>query len=227
MTDTPNPYVRLSEILRGRLPQIIEEKRSDDGRLLPRSFFAVMQEWGIAMRRARVTSGWHGIPVEISDLALGYATRVYESCCRWLTSDGQGEPPEPHFDPICRRLLDLGATWEGGAARLSDPPPQAPSSPADVPSLPAPTPAPTSGIALEALLDDGGRKILAIARSEKSADQRMREICGVDRRFLGYASGQWASLLDVTDAAVRKTLFWATVRKSAADANEVSPDESD
>ena len=61
---------------------------------------------------------------------------------------------------------------------------------------------------LEALLGADAREVLEIVRSGKSTDDRMRAICSLDRRFLGYTSNQWGDLLGVGDGAVRKTPFW-------------------
>jgi hypothetical protein len=76
-----------------------------------------------------------------------------------------------------------------------------------------------SSAAVEALLDDMSQKILTIARSARSVDEKMRDICRVDRRFLGYASERWGKLLSVTASAIRQTPFWIEMRKSAPDAD--------
>jgi hypothetical protein len=70
--------------------------------------------------------------------------------------------------------------------------------------------------AVETLLGDDGKKALEIARSDQSADDKMRAICAIDpNRFLQWDSPQWADLLDVTDAAIRKTPFWRKDRPKA------------
>ena len=76
-----------------------------------------------------------------------------------------------------------------------------------------------SGDAVEALLGDKAQEVLKVARSNESADSRMRAICGIDRRFLGYESPQWAELLGVSDAAIRKTPFWKQDRRPAIEAD--------
>ena len=73
--------------------------------------------------------------------------------------------------------------------------------------------------AVEALLGDEFKETLRIARSKMSADNKMREICRNDRRFLAWDSVKWASLLGVTDAAIRKTLFWRVDRLKAIEAD--------
>jgi hypothetical protein len=62
-----------------------------------------------------------------------------------------------------------------------------------------------SAQAIEALVD---QEILSIVRSGKSASVRAIAICEADRRFLSYDSPDWAKLLGVTDAAIRKGRFW-------------------
>lgn len=72
--------------------------------------------------------------------------------------------------------------------------------------------------AVEALLGDDSKEILDIARGKGSVDKKMREICGVDRRFLGWDSRQWAELLGVKSPAIRKTKFWKEDRPKAIEA---------
>jgi hypothetical protein len=59
------------------------------------------------------------------------------------------------------------------------------------------------------------QQIWQVARSDQSADDKMRNICAIDRRLLGYDSPQWGELLDVTGDAIRKTAFWKKDRKRA------------
>jgi len=73
---------------------------------------------------------------------------------------------------------------------------------------------------IEPLLGKEGKEILAIIRTTQSADDKMRAICGIDRRLLAYNSLQWSELLDVSDAAIRKTKFWTKDRAIAIEANE-------
>ncbi len=67
--------------------------------------------------------------------------------------------------------------------------------------------------AVETLLGEDSGEILKIAGSKKSTDTRMREICRLDRRHVGWNSPRWADLLDVSEGAVRKTPFWKELRK--------------
>ncbi len=78
---------------------------------------------------------------------------------------------------------------------------------------------PTSGSAVEALLDDEAQKILTISRSKESTDTKMRAICGIDCRYLAWKSPQWAELLEVSDAAIRKTPFWKNDLQKAINAD--------
>jgi hypothetical protein len=96
-------------------------------------------------------------------------------------------------------------------------PPQ--NTPPELPAAPPKLSRPESRNAVEALLGDDAQQILTIVRSDKSADSRMREICGIDRRFLGYNSTQWAQLLSTSDAAIRKTPFWKQDRQRAIEAD--------
>lgn len=67
--------------------------------------------------------------------------------------------------------------------------------------------------AYTAAMDENGARILAIAGdTRKSADDRMRQIVAVDRRACAWPSTKWAELLGVSDAAIRKTLWWRVDR---------------
>jgi hypothetical protein len=79
--------------------------------------------------------------------------------------------------------------------------------------------------AVEALLGDESQQVLNVARSGQSADDKMRAICGIDRRFLAYTSAQWADLLEVSDAAIRKTPFWRHDRPQAIKADRELKEE--
>ncbi len=73
--------------------------------------------------------------------------------------------------------------------------------------------------AVEALLGEDGKKILAIAHSERSADDRAIEICRTHpERFLVWKSAQWAGLLRVSAPAIRKGRFWKEYRLKALEA---------
>jgi hypothetical protein len=82
-----------------------------------------------------------------------------------------------------------------------------------------------SGKAVEVLLGDEARKVLEIARSNESADTKMRMICGSDRRFLAWDSEQWSELLGVSSPAIRKTPFWREDRQRAIEADRELTDE--
>jgi hypothetical protein len=70
--------------------------------------------------------------------------------------------------------------------------------------------------AVEALLCEQAKEILASAQSDRSADDRAREICGMDpKKFLLWTSEQWADLLGVSSAAIRKGHFWTVDRPKA------------
>lgn len=84
-------------------------------------------------------------------------------------------------------------------------------------SPPPPKPGRTvSGSAVEMLLDP---EILEVVQSGQSSDDKMRRICDIDRRFLGFDSEQWANLLGVKGGAIRKNPFWTTGRKRAIEEN--------
>jgi hypothetical protein len=76
---------------------------------------------------------------------------------------------------------------------------------------------------VEALLGEDFKEIIDITRSAKSADDRMRAICGLDRKHLSKNSEEWANLLSVTGAAIRKTTFWKEERQVSIEAwNELT-----
>jgi hypothetical protein len=81
--------------------------------------------------------------------------------------------------------------------------------------------------AIEALLGKESQQVLAVARGDDSADDKMRAICAIDRRYLGWNSVQWAQLLGVKDAAIRKTTFWISDRKLAIEADRELRDEDE
>jgi hypothetical protein len=66
--------------------------------------------------------------------------------------------------------------------------------------------------AIEAVLRlEENQAVLAIAGSAKTAEEKLRELCAFDKRFLAWDSPQWADLLGVTARAVRDTRFWKEV----------------
>jgi hypothetical protein len=75
------------------------------------------------------------------------------------------------------------------------------------------------GSGVELLLEEDAKAVLGIAHSKRSADVKMRDICRLDRRYLGWDSGQWAELLQVSDAAIRRTRFWKEDRRRAIEAD--------
>jgi hypothetical protein len=78
---------------------------------------------------------------------------------------------------------------------------------------------PTKVSAIESLLGQESQKILGIVRSGQTADAKMRAICAIDLRFLGWNSEQWAHLLGVKGPAIRQTHFWTEGRQKAIDAD--------
>jgi hypothetical protein len=103
------------------------------------------------------------------------------------------------------QLLDLGRAARAAGSEAPSPVQS---------EAPHPTPgdgaSPISGDALKALFGDNvSVQILEIARSQTtSADNKMREICYLDRRMLAKNSVEWAEALGITDSGVRQTLFW-------------------
>jgi hypothetical protein len=60
-----------------------------------------------------------------------------------------------------------------------------------------------------ATMDENTAKILRIADdTARDADERMKEIIRIDRRFACHTSPKWAALLHVTDARIRQTECW-------------------
>lgn len=78
----------------------------------------------------------------------------------------------------------------------------------------AETRAPIDGSAVELLMGEEAQAILKIATSDKSADDRMMEIYRTDLRAIAWKSPHWATILGITDSAVRKTYFWKEFRNS-------------
>jgi len=79
---------------------------------------------------------------------------------------------------------------------------------------------PVKASAIEALLsiDDVSQDILKVANSNRTVDDKLRDICGIDRRFVGLNSTKWAELLGKSTAAIRKTQFWKEHRDQAKEA---------
>jgi hypothetical protein len=82
-----------------------------------------------------------------------------------------------------------------------------------------------SARAIESLLGAESQMVLDVVKSADSADNKMRAICGIDRRFLAWNSVKWAELLGITDAAIRKTPFWQVDRQLAINADKELKDE--
>ena len=55
---------------------------------------------------------------------------------------------------------------------------------------------------------EGGEVLLLAEDKTKNAEQRMRLIVALDPRYAGFSSEQWATLLSVTSAAIRKLSYW-------------------
>ncbi len=77
---------------------------------------------------------------------------------------------------------------------------------------------PGSPIAIKHLLCEGSEEILRVCDSDATVDDKMRNICRCDRRFLFLKSPNWSALLKVTDGAVRRTAFWKQDRVMAIEA---------
>lgn len=63
------------------------------------------------------------------------------------------------------------------------------------------------------LYDTLDPETLAICRSAKSVNDKMRLICLLDERARGWSSLDWSDLLKATDSAVRQTVTWKEMRK--------------
>jgi hypothetical protein len=67
---------------------------------------------------------------------------------------------------------------------------------------------------LAAVADESALAILNVAKdSARTADERMRVIYAIDNRTVGWTSGRWAEVLEVTAAAVRQTDWWKNERR--------------
>jgi hypothetical protein len=63
--------------------------------------------------------------------------------------------------------------------------------------------------------DDTAARIMAIANNKDwSGERKMEEILRLDQRFAAKTSSEWATMLGVSNAAVRGYSTWKTVRKS-------------
>jgi hypothetical protein len=140
--------------------------------------------------------------------------------CPWAWPNVPAVPPEMVED-LGRAVSRLDELLESEIARVSQVPQEtlvldSPDSPKEKETRPSPEkhpPKPASGNALETLLDKEGQKIMEIAHSTKSADDKMHEVVRVDSRFLAWDSERWGRLLDIKGSAVRKTRFWKETRK--------------
>ncbi len=71
---------------------------------------------------------------------------------------------------------------------------------------------------VEAVVDENALAIIQVARnSEMTVDERMRRIYAIDNRSVGWTSSKWASVLTVSDSAVRQTDWWRIERKRLTD----------
>lgn len=59
------------------------------------------------------------------------------------------------------------------------------------------------------------KRVLDIAKSNQSANDRMRQILDVDASKVKFTSKEWSELLRVSDSAVRETEVWKTTIKPA------------
>lgn len=58
------------------------------------------------------------------------------------------------------------------------------------------------------------KEIMRIAESENSTDEKMQQILRVDRRWAGKGSPDWATLLRVSEGAVRKSPTWKQLKET-------------
>jgi hypothetical protein len=66
---------------------------------------------------------------------------------------------------------------------------------------------------IAAVVDENAVAIISMAGdASKTTDQKMRAIHAIDNRVVGWDSPKWASVLHVSDAAVRKTDWWKNDR---------------
>lgn len=105
---------------------------------------------------------------------------------------------------------DLFPIIEGYLLRLRD---QHPSG-----AAPAARVATGAARALELVMGCEQGEILKLATSDATVDDKLRAICGIDRKYLAWNSPQLAELLGVTAAAIRRTHFWRVDRPAAIEA---------
>lgn len=69
---------------------------------------------------------------------------------------------------------------------------------------------------LQAIITPEDRTVvLGIVNSEDPVDDKMRDLCRFDRRYVAWNSNEWAGLLKVSPAAIRKSKFWKHDREDA------------
>jgi hypothetical protein len=63
--------------------------------------------------------------------------------------------------------------------------------------------------------DEAAVAIIAIGHDSKlSADEKMRKICVLDKRWAGKKSPEWATMLQVTDQCIRGLAAWKTIQQA-------------
>jgi hypothetical protein len=67
---------------------------------------------------------------------------------------------------------------------------------------------------MEALIEPEDARILGIAQSDASTDEKLRAIYDIDYRVVAWKSPRWSKLLGVSDAMIRDTSWWKVDRKA-------------
>jgi NTP pyrophosphatase (non-canonical NTP hydrolase) len=113
----------------------------------------------------------------------------------------------------CRRILEESISERAAEAERSE----SSAGAADAKTQP-PIPAAALEQLAEAIGDENAARVISIAnRRDSSAERKMEEILQIDPRFAGKDSHEWAKLLGVSDAAIRKTATWKHIRRAQAD----------
>lgn len=81
------------------------------------------------------------------------------------------------------------------------------------------TPAPAATEPIERqILDANGVRISQVASDRRrTANERMQDIVGIDRSWAGRTSSEWASLLGVSEQAIRRTATWNLIQRGRAE----------
>lgn len=66
---------------------------------------------------------------------------------------------------------------------------------------------------IAAAADENTLRIMAVAQSDETTEERLRQISSIDKRFYGKKSRELASLLSVSEQMIRSTDWWKVDRR--------------